>query len=145
MVSQWYQNVWYQNVRQTVILFLTYNNCNELGKGRPGYWERPASETGSADDGLLVSSKNKHNPVIVYNDLMINNTSVSNYYINRLQPVTIQCPITWVGAPVDRRGQTGMLCPNRAQISVRIIVPFFHMAYRPLSAAHQLMLTIYIV
>ena len=119
--------------------------CNELGKGRPGYWERPASETGSTDDGLLVSSKNKHNPVMVYNDLMINNTSVSNYYINRSQPVTIQCPITWVGAPVDRRRQTGMLCPNRALISIRIIVPFFRMASGPLSAAHQLMLTIYLV
>ena len=119
--------------------------CNELGKGRPRYWERPASETGSTDDGLLGSSKNKHNPVMVYNDLMINNTSVSNYYTNRSQPVTIQCPITWVGAPVDRRRQTGMLCPNRALISVRIIVPFFRMASRPLSATHQLMLTIYIV
>ena len=90
--------------------------CNELGKGRPGYWERPASETGSTDDGLLISSKNKHNPVMVYNDLMINNTSVSNYYINRSQPLTIQCPITWIGAPVDRRRQTGMLCPNRTLI-----------------------------
>ena len=57
--------------------------CNELGKGRPGTGERPASETGSTDDGLLGSSKNKHNPVMVYNDLMINNTSVSNCYINR--------------------------------------------------------------
>ena len=78
---------------------------------------------------------------MVYNDLMINNTSVSDYNINRSLPVTIQCPITWVGAPVDRRRQTGMLCPNRALISVRIIVPFFRMASRPLSAAHQLMLT----
>ena len=41
------------------------------------------------------------------------------------QPVTLQCPITWVGAPVDRCRQTGMLCPNRALISVRIIVPLF--------------------
>ena len=39
---------------------------------------------------------------MVYNDLMINNTSVSDYNINRSQPVTIQCPITWVGAPADR-------------------------------------------
>ena len=65
--------------------------------------------------------------------LMINITLVSNYNINRSQPVTIQCPITWVGAPVDRRRQTGMLCPNRARISVRIIAPFFLMASRPLS------------
>ena len=75
--------------------------------------------------------------------LMINITLVSNYDINRSQPVTIQCPITWVGEPVDRRRQTGMLCPNRALISVRIIVPFFLIASRPLYAAHQLMLTIY--
>ena len=75
--------------------------------------------------------------------LMINITLVSNYNINRSQPVTIQCPIAWIGAPVDRRRQTGMLCPNRALISVRIIVPFFLITSRPLSAAHQLMLTIY--
>ena len=113
------------------------------GKAGLGTGERPASETGSTDDGLLDSSKNKHNPVMVYNDLMINKTTVSNYNINRSRPVTIQCPITWVGAPVDRRRQTGMLCPNRALISVRIIVPFFRRASRPLSAAHQLMLNIY--
>ena len=64
------------------------------GNAGLGTGERPASETGSTDDGLLVSSKNKHNP-------------------------------------------------NRAPISVRIIVPFFLMASRPLSVAHQLNLTIY--
>ena len=41
--------------------------------------ERPASETGSTDDGLLGSSKNRHNPVMVYNDLMIRNTTVHDY------------------------------------------------------------------
>ena len=82
---------------------------------------------------------------MVYNDLMIRNTTVHDYNKNRSQPVTIPCPITWVGAPVDRRQQTGMICPNRALISVRIIVPFFRMASRPLSAAHQLILAIYIV
>ena len=107
--------------------------------------ERPASETGSTDDDLLGFSKNRHNPVMVYNDLMIRNTTVHDYNKNRSQPVTIQCPITWVGAPVDRRRQTGMICPNRALISVRIIVPFSRMASRPLSAAHQLILAIYIV
>ena len=119
--------------------------CNELGKGRPRHWGKAGLGDRLDRRRLLDSSKNKHNPVMVYNDLMINNTSVSNYNINRSQPVTIQCPITWVGAPVDRRRQTGMLCPNRALISVRIIVPFFRMASRPLSAAHQLMLTIYIL
>ena len=64
---------------------------------------------------------------MVYNDLMINNTSVSNYYINRSQPGDYSVSY------------------HRALISVRIIVPFFRMASRPLTAAHQLMLTIYIV
>ena len=81
---------------------------------------------------------------MVYNDLMIRNNTVCDYNKNRSQPVTIQCPITWVGAPVDRRRQNGMICPNRALISVRIIVPFSRMASRPLSAAHQLILDIYI-
>ena len=72
-------------------------DCNKLG-------ERPASETGSTDDGLLGSSKNKHYPVMVYNDLMIRNNTVRDYNKNRSQPVTTQCPITWVGAPVDRLG-----------------------------------------
>ena len=76
---------------------------------------------------------------------MINITLVNDYDKNRSQSVTIQCPITWVGALVDRRRQTGMLCPNRTLISVQIIVPFFLIYSRPLSAAHQLMLIIYIV
>ena len=78
--------------------------CNKLG-------ERPASETGSTDDGLLGSSKNKHNPVMVYNDLMIRNNTVRDYNKNRSQPVTIQCPITWVGA---RLGQTIPVCRRRS-------------------------------
>ena len=83
------------------------------------------------------------NPVMVYNDLMIRNITVHNYNKDRSQPVTIQCLYSWVGAPVDRRRQTGMI--NRALISVRIIVPFFCMASRPLSASHQLILAIDIV
>ena len=113
--------------------------CNELGKGRPRL------ETGATDDGLSGFSKNRHNPVMVYNDLIIINITVHNYNKDRSQPVTIQCLYTWVGAPVDRRRQTGMICPNRSRISVRIIVPFFHMASRPLSAVHQLILAIDIV
>ena len=77
--------------------------------------------------------------------LMVNITSVNDHDKNRSRPVTIQCPITWVGARVDRHRQTGMLCPNRTLISVRIIVPFFLMYSRPQSAAHQLMLIIYIL
>ena len=75
---------------------------------------------------------------MVYNDLMIRNITVHNYNKDRSGPVTMQCLYTWVGAPVERRRQTGM-------ISVRIIVPFFRMASRPLSAAHQLILAIDIV
>ena len=40
-------------------------NCGNAGLGTG---ERPASETGSTNDGLLVSSKNKHNLVMIYND-----------------------------------------------------------------------------
>ena len=52
-----------ENVRSPVIAFVTNWGNAGLGTG-----ERPASETGSTDDGLLVSSKNKHNPVMIYND-----------------------------------------------------------------------------
>ena len=90
-------------------------------------------------------SRNRHNPVMVYIDLMIRNITVHNYNKDRSQPVTIQCIYTWVGAPVDRRRLTGMICPDRALISVRIIVPFFCMASRPLSTSHQLILAIDIV
>ena len=113
--------------------------CNELGKGRPRL------ETGTTDDGLLWFLNNRHNPVMVYNDLMIRYISVHNYSKDRSQPVTIQCIHTWVGAPVDRRRQTGMICPNRTLISVRIMVPFFRMDSNPLSTAHQLILVIDIV
>ena len=41
--------------------------CNKLGKGRPRL------ETGATDNGLSGFSKNRHNPVMVYNDLMIRN------------------------------------------------------------------------
>ena len=103
------------------------------GKTGLGLGERPALETGSTDDGLLGYSITDTIRWWYIMILMINNSSVIDYDINRSQPVTIQCPITWVGAPVDRCRQTGMLCPNRA----RIIVPLFHIASRPLSAAHQ--------
>ena len=57
--------------------------CNELGKGRPRL------ETGATDDGLSSFSKNKHNLVMVYNDLMIRNTTVHNYNKDWSEPVTI--------------------------------------------------------
>ena len=109
--------------------------------GEAGVCWRPARPT-TAYQGF---PNNRHNPVMVYNDLMIRYISVHNYNKDRSQPVTIQCINTWVGAPVDRRQLTGMICPNRALISVRIIVPFFCMASNPLSTSHQLILVIYIV
>ena len=54
------------------------------------------------DDGLSGFSKNRHNPVMIYNDLRIRNITVHNYNKDRSQPVTIQCLYTWVGAPVNR-------------------------------------------
>ena len=80
--------------------------CNELGEAGLGW--RPARPT-TAYQGF---SKNRHNPVMVYNDLMIRYISVHNYNKDRSQPVTIQCIYTWVGAPVDRRRLTGMVCPQ---------------------------------
>ena len=62
--------------------------CNKLGKGRPRL------ETGATDDGLSGFSKNRHNPVMVYNYLMIRNITVHNYNKDRSQPVTIQCLYT---------------------------------------------------
>ena len=64
-------------------------------------------------------------------DLMIRNNTVSYYNTNRSRPVTVRCINTGVGAPVDRRLLTGIICPNRTLISVRIIVPFFRMASSP--------------
>ena len=100
-------------------------------------------ESDATDDGLSGFPKeHRHNPVMVHNDLMIRYISVHNYNKDRSQPVTMQCI---VGAPVDRRRLTGMICPNRALISIRIIVPFFCMASSPLSISHQLILVIDIV
>ena len=53
--------------------------------GKAGLSWRPARPT-TAYQGF---SKNRHNPVMVYNDLMIRNISVHNYNKDRLQPVTI--------------------------------------------------------
>ena len=59
--------------------------CNELGKGRPRL------ETGATDDGLSGFSRNRHNPVMVYNDLMIRNITVGLnifYFVtNRASPI----------------------------------------------------------
>ena len=93
----------------------------------------------------VFPKNNRHSPVMVYDDLMIRNNMVSYYNTNRSRPVTVRCINTGVGAPVDRRRLTGMICPNHTLISVRIIVPFFCMASSPLSISHQLILAIDIV
>ena len=80
--------------------------CNELGGGEAGVGWRPARPT-TAYQGF---PNNRHNLVMVYNDLMIRYISVHNYNKDRSQPVTIQCINTWVGAPVDRRLFTGIIC-----------------------------------
>ena len=77
--------------------------------------------------------------------MLVRYVTVHNYNTNRSLPVTIQCINTWVGTPVDRRRLTGMICPNRTLISVRIIVPFFYMASSPLSISPQLILAMDIV
>ena len=115
--------------------------CNELGGG----WRRLESD--ATDDGLSGFPKEQQTQSGdgIYNDLMIRNNSAYYYNTNRSRPVTVQCINTWVGAPVDRCRLTGMICPNRTLISVRIIVPFFCTASSPLSISHQLILFIDIV
>ena len=82
---------------------------------------------------------------MVYDDLMIRNNTVTDYDINRSRPVTVLCLYSKVGAPVDQRRLTGLICPNRTLILVRIIVPFFRMASSPVTISHQLILDIDIV
>ena len=103
-------------LNKTFIYLLIYSSTSVTN------WGMPAS-TGVRRDRrrlIRVSQENRHNPVMV-NDLMIRYISVHNYNKNRSQPVMIECIHTWVGAPVDRRRLTGMVCPNRTLISVRII------------------------
>ena len=127
-------------------ILVTGTNCNELGGGRRRLEASVGwSPTRPTTAYQVFPKNNRHNPVMVYNDLMIRNNSVYYYNTNRSRPVTVQCIDTWVGAPVDRRQLTGMICPNRTLISVRIIVPFFCMASSPLSISHQLILVIDIV
>ena len=57
---------------------------------------------------------------------MIRNNSVYYYNTNRSRPVTVQCINTLISV----------------RIIVRIIVPFFCTASRPLSISHQLILVI---
>ena len=79
--------------------------CNELGEAGVGW--SPTRPT-TAHQGF--PKNNRHNPVMVYIDLMIRYNSVYYYNTNLSQPVTVQCINTWVGAPVDRRRLTGMIC-----------------------------------
>ena len=109
-------------------MYILLTICNELGGG----WvpTRPTSAY------QVFPKNNRHTPAMVYDDLMIRNNTVSYYNTNRLRPVTVQCIYTGVGAPVDRRWLTGMLCPNHTLNSVRIIVPFFCKASSPITILH---------
>ena len=82
---------------------------------------------------MVFPKNNRHTPVMVYDDLMIRNNTVSYYNTNRSRPVTVRCNNTGVGAPVDRRRLTGTICPNRTLILGWIIVPFFRMASSPVT------------
>ena len=97
----------------------------------------------------VFPKNNRHTPVMVYDDLMIRNNTVTYYNTNRSRPVTVRCIYSrvgaGVGAPVDRRRLTGLICPNHTLISVRIIVPFLRMASSPVTISHQLILDIYIL
>ena len=116
--------------------------CNELGGGEAGAGWTP---TRPASAYQVFPKNNRHTPVMVYDDLMIRNNTVSYYNTNRSRPVTVQCINTGVGASVDCGRLTGMICPNCTLNSVRIIVPFVRMASSPVTISHQLILDIYIV
>ena len=82
---------------------------------------------------------------MVYDDLIIRINTVPYNNTNRSRPVTVQYINTEVGAPVDRRRSTGMICHNRTLISVRIIVPFFCMVSSLVSILLQLILELYMI
>ena len=74
--------------------YICYAFVTNWGKTGLGLGERPASETGSTDDGLFghtITDTIRWWYIMI---LMINNSSVIDYDINRSQPVTLQCPIT---------------------------------------------------
>ena len=79
--------------------------CNELGEAGVGWI--PTRPTTAYQ---IFPKNNRHTPVMVYNDLMIRNNTVSYYNTNWSRPVTVRCTNTGVGAPVDRRRLTGMIC-----------------------------------
>ena len=89
-------NMW----RPRCVFMEKYASACVTNWGKAGLGWRPARST-TAYQGF---SKNRHNPVMVYNDLMIRNITVHNYNKDRSQPVTIQCLYSWVGAPVGRPG-----------------------------------------
>ena len=91
------------------------------------------------------TKNNRHTPVMVYDDLIINKHSVVYYNINRSRPVTFLQIHTIIGAPVDRRRQTGTISPDRTLPSVRIIVPSSRMASSPLTIILQLISEQYMV
>ena len=66
--------------------------CNELGEAGVGW-----SPTRPTTAYQYFPKNNRHNPVMVYNDLMIRYNTVSYYNTNRSQLVTVQCINTRLG------------------------------------------------
>ena len=73
-------------LRNFFSILVTGTNCNELGEAGVGW--SPTRPTTAYQD---FPKNNRHNPVMVYNDLMIRYNTVSYYNTNRSQPVTVQC------------------------------------------------------
>ena len=114
--------------------------CNELGEVNAGWIPaRPASVN------QAHTKNNRHPPLMVYYDLMLYKYTVVYYNINRSRPVTLLQIHTIIGAPVDRRRQTGTISPDRTLPSVRIIGPSSRMASSPLTIILQLISEQYMV
>ena len=84
------------------------SNANVTNWGKAGLGWRPARPT-TAYQGF---SKNRHNPVMVYNDLMIRYIMVHNYNKDRSQPVTIQCTTLGLGHRSTDAGWPGWSAPT---------------------------------
>ena len=76
----------YQPTRDADTVTVCYGNCNELGEAGVGW--SPTRPTTAYQD---FPKNNRHNPVMVCNDLMIRYNTVSYYNTNWSQPVIVQC------------------------------------------------------
>ena len=74
------------------------------GGGKAGAGWIPTRPT-SADQ--VFPKNNRHTPVMVYDDLMIRNNTVSYYNTNRSRPVTVLCLLTGLGHRSTGVGRPG--------------------------------------